>query len=126
MSLEELTIQLSDVEDTRQVLAACLNLVSARDFEQAQIEFRAVRPSPLTVEIERVKARLDHYLSDFLLARHEAALEEDDAEVEEDLEEAENGSEGLSEASEEELSPAPLGEFKPPRQKGRRLNPDEV
>jgi hypothetical protein len=126
VALEEITIQLGDLEDVRQVLAAALMYFQAEDLQTAQVEFRAARPSPLTQEIERVKGRYDSYLGDFLLARHEALLAEDEPEIEEDSEGAENGSEELAEASEEALSGAPLGDFTPPKQKGRRLKADEV
>ena len=120
--LEETTIQISDLDELRSVLAACLNYFSARDLEQAQLEFRATRPSPLTAEIERVKTRFDSYFSDFLLRRHEELLEteedEDDLDVEEDVEEAEHGSQSLSEA--------PLGTPVIKRQKGRVLEQDEI
>ena len=125
MALDEITVQLADLEDVRQVLAANLMYFQAQDLQEAQKEFRANRPSALTMEIERVKGRFDSYLADFLLRRHEVELGEDEPEFEEDLEEAEDGSEELTEAS-EPLSSTPLGSPDLPKQKGRRLKADEL
>ncbi len=125
MALDEITVQLADLEDVRQVLAANLMYFQAQDLQEAQKEFRANRPSALTMEIERVKGRFDSYLADFLLRRHEVELAEEEAEVEEDLEGAEEGSEEATEASDELVS-EPLGAFEKPKQKGRRLTAEEV
>lgn len=124
---DEINIQLVDLEDVRQVLAASLLYFQAEDLQSAQVEFRASRPSPLTQEIERVKSRFDGYLGDYLLAQHEALLAEDEEVIEEDVEGAEDGSDELTEASEEDvLSSEPLGKFERPKQKGRRLEADEI
>lgn len=125
MALDEITVQLADLEDVRQVLAANLMYFQAQDLQEAQKEFTANRPSALTMEIERVKGRFDSYLADFLLRRHEVELAEDEAEVEEDLEGAEEGSDEPTEASEELVS-EPLGKFEKPKQTGRRLKAEEV
>lgn len=122
MPMEFIDIHLTDLEDVRDVLAACLNYFSARDFQQAQIAFGQERPSPLTSEIDRVKTRFDGYMSDFILARYE---EERAGDSPADDGVAEDGSEELTEAS-EELSGAPLGEPKPKRQRGRRLTAEEL
>lgn len=125
MPLEEMTILLSDLDEVRQVLAACLTYFQARDLSAAQIEFRAARPSPITAEVGRIKDRFDAYLGDYLLRQHEADLEEDGVVGDEVEEGAEDGSEGVAEGV-VELSTTPLGDFKKPNQKGRRLKAAEV
>lgn len=117
MAIDIVEIQVSDLEDVRQVLAACYGFFVARDIQNAQAEFRAERPSPLRVEIERVKTRFDGYFGDFLLAEHEATLAADELADEESKEEAEEGSGELTEA----LSGTPLGDFTAPKQKGKRV-----
>lgn len=119
-------IYVNDLEDVRQVLGACLVWLQARDLQEAQIAFSVTRPSPLTIEVERVKERFDGYFGDFLLAQHEADLAADDIEDADDELGPENGSEELAEASEELLSGAPLGSPKLPKQEGRRLSSEEV
>lgn len=127
--LDETTILIVDLEDVRTVLAACQNFFQAEDIQRAQLAYTETRYSPLTNEIARVKTRMDGVLSDHLLRLHEETA--DDAESDEGEETAEdtsqelpapeNGSESVTEAS-EELSEHPLGEFKPPRQTGRRVS----
>jgi hypothetical protein len=130
MAIDETTILVSDLEDTRIVLNAALNYFMARDMETAQLNFTNSRPSPLTSEIQRVKARLDGVFGDYLLAEHESRSEafedEDDLDVEEYADDAEDGSEGLTEADLDILPDVPLGEPKTTRQKGRRLSVQEV
>lgn len=118
---EEVAVQIADVEDVRQVLAACLTYFQAEDLKSAQVAFSAVRPSPLSMEIERLATRFRGYLGDYYLAQREAELEAEDAE-----QEPQNGNENDPEAVEEELSGSPLGEFTPPRQAGVRLTDEEV
>lgn len=124
--MDSVSIFVKDLEDVRQVLAACNMFLQARDLMEAQIAFTSPRPSQLQLEIDRVKTRFDGYLSDYLLAAHEAELEVEGDESDEEYEEAEDGSDELTEASEEPLSDAPLGEFKPPRRQGRRLSKEEL
>lgn len=119
-------ITITDLEDVTQVLGACLTYFQAEDLQTAQVAFSAPRPSPLTMEIERLHTRMRGYVGDFLLARREVELEEEDSQVEDDIEGPENGSENDPEAFEEELSNAPLGEFKSQRQPGRILTDDEL
>lgn len=130
MAIDQTTILLSDLEDTRIVLNAVLNYFMARDMETAQLNFTASRPSPLTSEIQRVKVRLDGVLGDYLLQRHESdsGLDEDESflDAEEDLDEPENGIQSLIEASEEPLPDAAFAEPKISRQVGRRLSAEEV
>lgn len=118
-------IFVSDLEDVRQVLGACLVMLQARDLIEAQVAFSGTRPSPLTAEVERTKNRFDGYFSDFLLAEHEANLEEDDLDDEVAEHEPEEGAESAAEAS-DDLSSSPLGTPRLPRQTGRRLKSDEV
>lgn len=118
---EEVAVQIADVEDVRQVLAACLTYFQAEDLKSAQVAFSAVRPSPLSLEIERLATRFRGYLGDYYLAQREAELEAEDAE-----QEPQNGNENDPEAVEEELSDSPLGDFRPPRQAGVRLTDEEV
>ena len=130
MNIDETTILASDLEDIRIVLDACLGLNVADDIREAQRNFTSRRSSPLTLEIERVKKRVDGIFGDYLLRRHEeaSALDsgEDDLDVEEDLEDAEDGSEELTEASEEEVTGAAFAEPVVKRQKGRRLSAQEA
>ena len=79
---EEVAAQIADVEDVRQVLAACLTYFQAEDLKSAQVAFSAVRPSPLSLEIERLATRFRGYLGDYYLAQREAELEAEDAEQE--------------------------------------------
>lgn len=123
---ETVAVQFNDIEDVRQVLAACLTYFQAEDLQKAQVAFSATRPSPLTMEIERMFTRYHGYMGDYLLAQHEAEVDEEDSQDEDSLEEAPNGSEPVQEPFGEELSDSPLGEFKPPRQEGRRLSAEEV
>lgn len=115
-------IYASDLEDVIQVLGACLTFLQARDLMEAQIAFSATRPSPLSSEVERLHDRFRGYMGDFLLDAH---FEEDDADVEVSEQEAEDGSDELTEAS-EELSATPLGAPNLRKQQGRRLDADEV
>lgn len=130
MAIDETTILISDLEDTRIVLNAALNYFMARDMETAQLNFTNSRPSPLTSEIQRVKLRLDGVLGDYLLAEHESrsGLYEDEVflDAEEDLEDAYDGLQELTEASKEPLPDAALAEPKVGRQTGRRLTVQEV
>lgn len=119
--MEVVEIYLNDLEEVRQVLAACQNYFLGRDLMEAQVEFRASRPSPLSAEISRLIERFNGYMGDYLLAQHEASLEE----AEEDNESEDEG-EGEGEEDEEALSTSPLGEFVPPRQASRRLTKDEL
>lgn len=121
MAGEEVAVQIADVEDVRQVLAACLTYFQAEDLKSAQVAFSAVRPSPLSLEIERLATRFRGYLGDYYLAQREAELEAEDAE-----QEPQNGNENDPEGVEEELSDTPLGEFRAPRQAGVRLTDEEV
>ena len=128
--MDTVAITISDLEDTRQVLKACLTFFQAEDLQKAQVSFSAPRPSPLTLEIEQANNRLQNYLGDYLLHRHEALLdEEDDLDPEEDLEDPQDGSEELTEASEEEaepLSDSPLGGYERPRSRGLILGPEDL
>lgn len=121
--MEQVGIFINDVEDTYQALRAALRYFQAEDLQRAQISFSAPRPSPITVEVERVCDKLRGYLGDFHFAQHEAELEAEDEDAET---EAEEGSETVSEAFDEELSESPLSDFKAPRQEGRRLSADEI
>lgn len=105
-------ISLTDLEDARHVLSACLTLLTARDIEKAQANMMAQRPSALTQEVERMKERFDGHLADYLLAQHEAEVE---AEGEEAPDE-----------EEEPLAASPLGEPTLPKQSGRRLTVEEI
>lgn len=115
----------SDLEDVAQVLGACLTFLQARDLMEAQIAFSTPRPSPLSNEVQRLHDRFRGYMGDFLLAAREAELEEDDGDDQDSELEAENGSDEPVEAS-EVLSDSPLGKPRLPRQRGRRLDADEV
>ena len=135
VSIDETTILASDLEDARFVLEACLTYFQARDMEVSQLNFTATRNSPLTLEVARVKKRLDGVFGDYLLRQHESdsALydDEDDLDAQDDLDEAEDGSEELTEAPEEVLVDAILpdsafGEPKVKRQSGRRLTASEA
>lgn len=108
---EEVAIPINDVEDVRSVLAACAGLLLARDMETAQINYANVRTSPLRAEIERVKARFDGLLGDFLIAERDRLLEEEGAE--DDVED-----ETVGETGDEPLADNPLGTTKPKRQRG--------
>lgn len=121
MAGEEVTVQITDVEDARQVLVACLTYFQAEDLKAAQLAFSAVRPSPLTMEIERLATRFRGYLGDYYLAQREAELEAEDAE-----QGPQNADENDPEAFDEELSDSPLGDFTPPQREGRRLRVDEL
>jgi hypothetical protein len=130
MAVDQTTILISDLEDTRIVLNAALNYFMARDMETAQLNFTASRPSPLTSEIQRVKQRLDGVLGDFLLEQHESRSEEfeeeDDLDVEVYVDDAEDGLQSLVEASQEALPDTAFAEPKIARQKGRRLSAEEA
>lgn len=123
---ETVAVQFTDIEDVRQVLAACLTFFQAEDLQKAQVAFSATRPSPLTMEIERMYTRFHGYMGDYLLAQHEAELAEEDSQDEDSLEEAPNGSEPDATSDSEELSEHPLGEFRAPKQEGRRLSAEEI
>jgi len=107
-------ITLNDLEDARQTFAACLTFLVARDVMESQASMNNLRQSPLTTEVERLSARFDGYLADYLLQKHQAEQEALDAD---------NGDAvmGGPEPDFEPLSDAPLGQFSPPRQAGRRL-----
>lgn len=118
--IKEVAIRLSDLEDVRQILNACLNYFTARDLGDAQVKLEAYRKSPMTDEVERVKERMDGYLGDFLLMQYEeehGTIPEDD-EVDEELEEEPE--------EEETLSGNPLGTVTAKRQQGRRLSKEEL
>lgn len=119
MAIEETSILISDLDDIRGVLAACAMFFQARDLMEAQVKFSSVRPSALSLEIDRVQKRASEIMSDYLLAAREAQLEE---EYEEEPEDEEEG----DEEEYEELPAQPLGEFRPPRQEGRRLSAEEL
>ena len=119
MTLEATEILISDLDDTRQVLAACAGLLLARDMEAAQVQFANLRTSPLRSEVERVKSRLDAYMGDFLIAQRDA-----DAAIDTVVDDSEYNEEDKEE--EETFSDEPLGKFKRPTQAGRRLKPEEV
>jgi hypothetical protein len=116
MALEATEILISDLDDVRTVLAACAGLLLARDMESAQVQFANLRSSPLRSEVERVKGRLDAYMGDFLIAQRDADIA---ADVEDQPEDA-------ADVEDEEFSAEPLGKFKNPKQKGRRLSAEEV
>lgn len=122
----EIVIQATDVEDARFVLKACLTFLQAQDLADAQMALRAVRPTPLAQETERVLQRLDNLFAQFLIERHESALYDDDQEAEEDAQEAPEGSEELAEGDLEPLSDSPLGKFDKPQQRGRRVSAKEL
>lgn len=119
----------SEIEDIRQVLAACVRYFQAQDLAKAQVAFSAPNPSPLTQEVERVLQRLDYFWGDFLIRLREEQLageeDYDDLYEEENNEDDEETAE--AEAEEDEvLSENPLGSVKTKRQTGRRLKPEEV
>jgi hypothetical protein len=116
---DTIEIRVSDIEDVRQVLAACYGFLYARDIQEAQIQYQANRPSALTAEVERVKTRFDGYFQDFLLAEHEARLAEDRLDDQDTEDEPEDGAEDVTEV----LSGSPLGAFTPPTQEGTRVDP---
>lgn len=119
--IREVVITLDDLEDVRLVLNAALNYFVSKDVAEAQQQLRVFNRSPLTVEIERVKNRMDGYLSDFLLLQHE----EEHGIIEEEYDEAIE--ENLAEQEEEELlSSNPLGTVQFKRQQGRRLSKKEL
>lgn len=105
--IEATEILITDLEDARQILAACLTLLTAQDVAKAQLSFSRIRESALTQEVTRVKERLDGIFGDFLLVRYEN--EEEDSNEEED-------------DPNEELAAEPLGAFRAPSQQGRRLD----
>lgn len=121
--IKQIAIRLSDMEDMRHILNACLNFFTARDLSDAQVRLEVYRKSPITDEIERVKERLDGYLGDYLLAQYE----EEHGEVPEDdlVDELEEQEEEKQE-EEEVLSSNPLGTVKTRRQAGRRLSKEEL
>jgi len=123
--MDTVAITLSDLEDIRQVLKACLTYFQAEDLQKAQVSFNVGRPSPLTLEIEQTHTRLQGYLGDYLLARHEALLDEEGEDDEDDLEEAEEGLQDATEAS-EELSDSPLGGYKRPESRGQTLTAEDL
>lgn len=118
--IKEVAIRLSDLEDARQILNACVNYFTAQDLSDAQRKLEMYKRSPLTAELERVKERMDGYLGDFLLAQYEEEhghVPEDDLELEVEVEVVEE---------EEPLGDNPLGTVKVNRQKGRRLTKEEL
>lgn len=123
---ETVAVQFNDIDDVRQVLLACLTYFQAEDLQRAQVAFSAPRPSPLTMEVERLHTRFHGYMGDYFMAQHEAELDEEEYQDEDTLEGAPNGSEPDAQGDSEELSDHPLGEFVAPRQEGRRLSVDEV
>lgn len=124
--LNEITVQARDVEDVRYVLKACLMFLQARDLMEAQANLTTVRPSALTVEVERVGDRFQAYFGQFLIDKHEAELEGYGQDAEEDAEDDPEASESLPEASEDELSDAPLGSPNLVKQKGRVVSVEEL
>jgi len=114
MTTVEITI--TDLQDAREILGACLTYFQARDMAEAQYRIQPLRPSGLTSEVERLKTRYDSYMADLLLAERDAADEEEEEEDEEED----------AVAVEEVLADAPLGEPVLPRQQGRRLTADEI
>lgn len=108
--IEATEILITDLEDARQILAACLTLLTAQDVAKAQLSFSRIRESALTQEVTRVKERLDGIFGDFLLVRYEHEEEENEEEDDPD----------------EELAAEPLGAFRAPTQQGRRLDGVEV
>lgn len=124
--MDQVGIFINDVEDTYQALRAALRYHQAKDLQEAQTAFTNVRPSALSVELERCCDKLRGYLGDFHFAQHEAELDAEDEDAESEAEEgSEIDSEELSK-DDEELSDTPLGDFKAPRQEGRRLEADEI
>jgi hypothetical protein len=123
---DEVTIQVSDLEDVRNVLSACLNFFQAHDLMEAQKHYEAVAYSPLTNEIGRVTQRFDGYMGDFLLNKHESESDENEpspaASTSQELVGSEEGAQELTAAPEEEVLPdLPLG--KPAsHQKGKRVS----
>ena len=110
MELDELTLLRTDFEDTRQLISACLVYFTAQDVSASQQRFGQLKKSHMTMELERVKERLDGVLGDWLLARHLEETEGEEAFTNADLE-------ALAEEGElEELPPEPFGSF----QKNRR------
>ncbi len=120
--VEPVAVQFSDVEDTRQVLKACLNYFTAIDVQEAQLGFTSLRKSPLSAEVERVTQKLSSYLGDYLRERYESGLlEEDDPEDIYDLDDTPVVDEEL-----EPLSGSPLGGVDLPRQTGRLVTTEEL
>ncbi len=118
--LNEVVIQFSDLEDTRQIIDACLNYFFARDLSESQRNLEiTTQKSPIVQELEIVKSRLENYLGDYLRGQYEEGL--DGAEVDEVEPEPE-----LEPAVEEALAELPLGKPVLPKQKGRRVSRKEL
>lgn len=113
MAIEEIPVLFDDLENTSQMLGACLTYFVAQDISRAQIAFSANKKSQIVQELESVKDRIDGYIGDWLLQRHLESKKLDDVEEIEDSEIEDN----------EELSPEPLP-FTPPKQQGRRIDID--
>ncbi len=108
---EYLSIHIRDIENARNLLAACLNYFQAMDLAESQRQLHAYTESPMAQDLGALKERFDGYMADFLLERYESEdVETDSEEVEE----------------EEELSAHPLGEFKPPKQPARVIPVEEL
>lgn len=122
--MDEIVIQAGDVDDIRYVLNACLHFFQAQDLLDAQRALNNVRPSPLTQDIERVKARVDFYFNQWVVDRYENEVDEEDQESAEEAQEADEGLTGVSE--DDVLSDTPLGSFEKPKQKGRRMKVAEL
>lgn len=77
-------VLISDIEEIRDVLGACLTYFTAQDVIKAQTQFRQMRQSPITSELERVKARVDGLMGDYLLFRYQAEKGESEEEPKEE------------------------------------------
>ena len=110
--IEEVSVLFTDLEDIRQILNACSNFFMAEDLQRAQLRFGAVQPSALTTEVQHVKSRVDGYIGDYLLAKHEAEMQADEVDYEPE--------------EEDDLSPAPLGSPSLPQREGREVTRDEL
>lgn len=126
MSLNTVEMLVDDLDDARQLLEACQTYFTAQDIAKAQMAFTEVRPSLMSQQIERVKARLDGIFSDFLLQRYEEEKNEDDTEEEAEELEVEEEPEEVELVAEEEvddlLSSNPLGSRPLPKQRGTRVS----
>ncbi|MEM3008394.1 MAG: hypothetical protein QXU32_02340 [Nitrososphaerales archaeon] len=78
---DEISVRVADLNEIRRVLAACLNYFQAYDLMESQRELSSYMPSPIVIDIDRVKNRLDGYISDYLLAQYEGQDEEQDAKL---------------------------------------------
>ena len=123
--MDEIVLLANDVDDIRYALGACLTLLQAQDLAESQRNLNATRPSGLTLEIERVKQRVDNYFAQHILDQYDTAEPEYDPADAESISGDPEASGDLAEAP-ELLSDAPLGKTRVKRQAGRRLTASEA